>query len=293
MNALRVCYFDVLWLTIRCFLVAVDPIQEFGSFLRSEHKISLLNAGSPFTHLSKFVFIDQTSITDDGGVFPVQKRGLIGFRTRTGELAEPEKGQLAHPHSSIEAGADAVSGDTASDGALDALAAASTSKIWLWAPAGFYDNNQPLESWVPHRETEPVGYAAFKEQVRQAAELNPIHQRMTDESPQALREKRDSENAFRVVELGIPEEEVTVLAKPVYSERGDRRIALVAPDAPSGNDQRQDRFGFRILKGHSIDNLIHHRRKNLLSYAGLAVMGCFTIKFGYELMANSEVVKFE
>jgi len=48
------------------FLSVPDPMTEFKSSLKSRFNFGLLNPSNPFTHLSKFIFIDQMSTTDDG-----------------------------------------------------------------------------------------------------------------------------------------------------------------------------------------------------------------------------------
>ena len=46
-----------------------DPMQEFRVHLRNKMGLKLLNANKPFTHLSKFIFIDAMSINDNGSKF--------------------------------------------------------------------------------------------------------------------------------------------------------------------------------------------------------------------------------
>ena len=48
------------------FLSLPDPMSEFKSHLSWA---GILNPTNPFTHLSKFIFIDQMSKTDDGNLF--------------------------------------------------------------------------------------------------------------------------------------------------------------------------------------------------------------------------------
>ena len=49
------------------FLTLPDPMQEFKEHLKYVMAgVGILNANKPFTHLSKFIFLDQRSITDDG-----------------------------------------------------------------------------------------------------------------------------------------------------------------------------------------------------------------------------------
>ena len=49
------------------FLTAVDPINDFKKYLKKmSSKWTLLNADTPFSHLSKFIHLDLCSDTDDG-----------------------------------------------------------------------------------------------------------------------------------------------------------------------------------------------------------------------------------
>eukprot|EP01051_Picozoa_sp_SAG22_P024907 SAG22_NODE_7125_length_773_cov_0.973294_2_plen_110_part_00 len=105
---------------------------------------------------------------------------------------------------------------------------------------------------------------------------------------------RDKENCFRLAELGISASDVTVLGKPVWiepDEDADGRIAIVPPDPPANIGP--PRFHFRILRGHTIENLLKHREESLKVYLGFAAMGACALLFGEELTRNSIVVSYE
>ena len=61
------------------------------------------------------------------------------------------------------------------------------------------------------------------------------------------------------------------------------------PTSISYEDVKVPRFRMRITKGHSIDNLIRHSKLSMLSYAGLAAMGVFTVNHGKKLMRERVV----
>lgn len=50
------------------FLTLPDPMTEFKRKM-SVTGINILNANNPFTHMGKWNFIDQMSVTDDGHLF--------------------------------------------------------------------------------------------------------------------------------------------------------------------------------------------------------------------------------
>ena len=238
------------------FLTLPDAMHEFKTFhaLTSLAFIKILNANMPFTHLSKFIFIDQRSVTDAGG-----------FQKPTDEKAIAA--------SSV-------------DSALDALGRLSPHG-WHWNGKGFYDNNPG--GWSKWNKKAVLDYKDFARRIPEAAELNARHQVATRESPAKMRKNRDNDNCFRVVELGIPTtSDVTVLGSP--SRKKDGSITIMPPAKASSIDET--RFEFRILKGHTIQNLIKHRQGSLQVYFGLACMGLFTVLAGEELIRDNLVVQY-
>ena len=102
-----------------------------------------------------------------------------------------------------------------------------------------------------------------------------------------MQQMRDEENCFRFVELGISASEVVVVARPHY-EGG--RIVLRPPLANA--DVGEAQFEFRILKGHTAEQLLKHRTASGLVFVGFAVMGLATIAAGEEMIRDSvEVVE--
>ena len=91
-----------------------------------------------------------------------------------------------------------------------------------------------------------------------------------------------------MVELGISASDVTVLGSP--RKEDDGRISIVAP--PPTHSVDKERFQFRILKGHTIENLMKHRQGSLQVYFGLAVMGLFTVVGGEEIIRDSLVIEY-
>ena len=87
-------------------------------------------------------------------------------------------------------------------------------------------------------------------------------------------------------ELGISASEVVVVARPHY-EGG--RIVLRPPVA---KDAGETQFEFRILKGHTAEQLLKHRSASVLVFVGFACMGLATIVAGEEMIRDSvEVVE--
>ena len=70
---------------------------------------------------------------------------------------------------------------------------------------------------------------------------------------------RDRENCFRIVELGIPACDVVIVGKPrlEYNQSGEPYIVIGEPDVSV--DYTEERFFFRILRGHTIKNLLKMR----------------------------------
>ena len=69
--------------------------------------------------------------------------------------------------------------------------------------------------------------------------------------------------------------------------------ARAARWAPLANaDVGEAQFEFRILKGHTAEQLLKHRNASVLVFVGFAVMGLATIAAGEEMIRDSvEVVE--
>ena len=236
------------------FLSLPDPLKEFKQFFRTTSMgkvMNIANADKPLSHLSKFLHLDQQSKTDTGA-----------FSTRSSRAALDDLGRL-FPHG------------------------------WLWSGKGFYDNNPG--SWSAYAGVETLDYIDFKRRMLQAAELNAKYQSATKMSTNSMRLARDEENCFRVSEIGIPNySDVVVLGKPqlTLGNNADGNDLIIAPpDQPTSWANISDpRFNFRILKGHTIDNLMKHRTGAMQAYLGFGAMGIFTIDHGLDLIRDSLVV---
>ena len=79
-----------------------------------------------------------------------------------------------------------------------------------------------------------------------------------------------------------------MVATPHY-DAGAGRIVLRAPEKkPEGEAQ----FEFRILKGHTAEQLLKHRNESLKVFVGFAVMGLATIYVGEEMIRDSREVVY-
>ena len=114
---------------------AVDDFEEISSniFKWKEDRPPLLadeldTKTSPFTFISRFVALDDSSSDDAGGFFGGK--------------------------------------DYAAGHALDQLAAQSPSSDWVWSPQGFYD--RPEYALREHRQTQLLEYTELKEWLPQA-----------------------------------------------------------------------------------------------------------------------------
>ena len=233
------------------FLSVPDPMNEFKRFA-SFSKWIVKNADTSLTHLSKFIHLDQQSKTDDGR-FASQG----GMKTH-GVNALDQIGKLV-PNG------------------------------WVFHPKGFYDNN-PGTVWPSFKKVEEVNYTEFKRRIAITKEENSKHQEYTYWNYDKMMKKRDDENCFRVVELGIPNYfDVVLLARPVVDDvTGD--IKLVSPEEANFLDISKARFYFRILWGNdNIDNLMKHRKASMQAYLGFAAMAASTIIYGEELMRDALV----
>eukprot|EP00931_Biecheleriopsis_adriatica_P062415 TRINITY_DN37602_c0_g1_i2.p1 TRINITY_DN37602_c0_g1~~TRINITY_DN37602_c0_g1_i2.p1 ORF type:complete len:340 (+),score=53.91 TRINITY_DN37602_c0_g1_i2:717-1736(+) len=264
------------------FLTLPDPMQEFTLYLKHVMAgVSIINANKPFTHLSRFVFIDQQSMSDDGNLFSTGMQEQQ--KLQSSELVSVQKSLMVQP---AEASLVAVEG-----GALHAIGAISPNG-WLWNGKGFYDNRPGHWSmWGDSKEL--LSYKDFSARIPIAADLNSKYQDATEVSPSVMRQQRDAENCFRIVELSIPTgADVVVLAKPVLQE-GPRPIKLIPPPGPrNAADIDSARFQFRILQGHTIDNLNKHRNASQQVYYGFACMGLFTVWYGEEQIRDSLEVTY-
>ena len=157
---------------------------------------------------------------------------------------------------------------------------------WLWNGKGFYDNNSSRAAWMSHYGASVVRFPEFAQRLATAREENCRHQRASEWDYHTMQQMRDEENCFRFVELGISASEVVVVARPHY-EGG--RIVLRPPVA---KDAGEAQFEFRILKGHTAEQLLKHRNASVLVFVGFAVMGLATIAAGEEMIRDSvEVVE--
>lgn len=244
------------------FLTLPDAIQEFKSWF----KMGISNPNNPFTHLSKWIFVDQSSSSDDGNY-----------------------------HKNVQTCA------------LDNIGNLSPTG-WIWDPRGYYDNRNPLPHWAKWTSKGPVSYNELKARVEFTRDLNSEKQEFTEYSTDKMHNYRDKENCFRIVELAIPRNsEVTVLANPKYDSKAENKISLVPPELGnqviSGEKKEhwsdkfakkgaispdQVRFQFRILKGHTIDNLIRHIKLSIWVYFGLGVLGLNTVYYGQKLLKESK-----
>ena len=107
-----------------------------------------------------------------------------------------------------------------------------------------------------------------------------------------MRGARDKENCFRIVELGIPACDVVIVGKPrlEYTKGGEPQIVIGAPDETTRVDE--ERFYFRILRGHTVKNLIKMREATKQVYIGFGIMGVFTIWYGQKLVRGSMTVSY-
>lgn len=247
------------------FLPVNDVWTEFTHYLRKDgltgpggrHQrlddLPPMRLSDPYTLLSEFIFID------------IQSRGDLG------DMAE-------NPH---------VLSDIA-----EAYRSSSGPAKFLWEPRGFYDSvkgggydDVPAYAAARFRRTEMVSAGELTERAQAAARENSRSTPYCEPTftRAKLEELRNQENCFRYTELAIPRgSPVTVLARPMVAEAGtgegaDCQIRLVPPltvdEAREAKEPKADRFRFRILKGHTVENLLRHRDLNVNAYYGLAVVG--------------------
>ena len=236
------------------FLSLPDPMKEFKQFFRTTNMgkiVGIGNADKPLSHLSKFLHLDQQSETDTGA-----------FSTRSSRTALDDLGHLFP------------------DG-------------WLWSGNGFYDNNPGY--WSSYSGVEIVNFKEFKSRMSVAAKENARSQDATTMSTTGMQQARDEENCFRVSEIGIPNHsDVVILGKPQLTLGNDadgNDLIITPPDQPeSWSNVSDPRFKLRILKGHTVDNLLKHRSGAMQAYLGFGAMGVATIEFGLHCIQDSLVV---
>merc|ERR1711879_791061 len=101
-------------------------------------------------------------------------------------------------------------------------------------------------------ELVSMGQTAAQENSNQTKFCEPTFSR------NELQSRRDDENCIRYTELAIPRgAPVTVLGRPIKNASGD--IELMPPNSSeAGGDVANpdaERFRFRILHGHGVENL--------------------------------------
>jgi len=234
------------------FLPTANVTEEFFGMLRKEglnvqgkhldfSNMPPSKITDPDTLLSKFIFIDVQSTSD---------LGSFGGNPR----------------------------------ALQDIAASYGNGQFLWEPRGFYDKSNESDDSIPayaaDKESQMVGADELVARAQRAAGLNSQHTPYCE--PTFFREqllgRRNEENCFRVTELAIPRgSKVTILGKPVKNAQG--KVMLVPPnsaeDGADVDNPDAQRFRFRILKGHTVENLLKQRSLNVMAYYGFAVVGAF------------------
>lgn len=248
------------------FLPVSDVWTEFTHYLRKDgvtgpsgrrqrlDDLPPMRLSDPYTLLSEFIFLDVQSPGDLGG-FPGNGSVLEGIG--------------------------------------EAFRSGPTPAKFLWEPRGFYDSVRgggydDVPSYATkYRKTEMVtarelldrAQVAAKENARHTPHCEPTFTRLE------LEQRRDEENCFRYTELAIPRgTPVTILARPMVAQAGtgegvDCNIRLVSPGCDEGPGpfnvdakNLKDRFRFRILKGHQVENLLRHRELNPTAYYGLGLV---------------------
>jgi len=234
------------------FLPTADVLSEFGNMLSSEgldfqgqhidlSKMPPTTISDPSTLLSKFIFVDVQSANDLGGMGAnedvLQQISQSYCRDRPAQF--------------------------------------------LWEPKGFYDHEgNDLPNGATFKTRGMVSAAQLLQQAQQAATENTRITNFCEPTFQRseLDLRRNDENCFRYTELAIPRgTPVTILARPVKDANGS--LKLVPPNkAEHGMDDSNpdaERFRFRILHGHSVENLIKQRNVNMNQYYGFGLVGAF------------------
>lgn len=230
------------------FLPVANVMEEFTAFMRKEgltvqgQHLDLSNmppskVTNPDTLLSKFIFVDVQSSTE-AGAFGGNPQVLQGI-------------------------SDAYNGAK-----------------FLWEPRGYYDFETNMPNYATDTESKMVSPSELSQKLQSAAKVNSAQTPFCEPtfSRASLPGRRDEENCFRVTELAIPRgSDVVVLAKPVKTPNG--KVTLVPPnsaeDGADVDNPDAQRYRFRILKGHSIENLLKQRSVNIQAYYGFACTGVF------------------
>ena len=258
------------------FLTLPDALNEFKRLVPG---ISIINADKPLTHASRFLHLDQRSNTDLGGFIDnTDLGGFIEGKARD-EVEARNSGPIV-PVVRRGSNSNADDGETA----LEEIGRIVPNG-WTWNGKGFYDNRE--RGWSTHAGIGVFAFREFRKKMKEAAEENALYQEASLYPTAMMRKMRDSENCFRFAEIGISSGDVTVLGKPVSTRNG---IKLVPPKQPKDIDD--PRFLFRILQGHSIENLQYHRMAALRVYLGFAVMGVATVFAGEEQIRDSVEVTY-
>jgi hypothetical protein len=248
------------------FLPVSDVWTEFTHYLRKDgltgpggrrqrlDDLPPMRLSDPYTLLSEFIFVDVQSPGDLGG-----------FESNTQVL----------------------------NAVAEAYRTSQGPARFLWEPRGFYDSvrgggydDVPAYINAKFRRTEMVSAQELLERAQVAARENSRSTPYCEPtfSRAELEQRRDLENCFRYTELAIPRGcPVTILARPMIAEAGtgegaECRVRLVSPlsseeAAREGRDSKADRFRFRILKGHRVENLLRHRVFNVTVYYVLTILG--------------------
>ena len=241
------------------FLSLPDLMNEYKRYAGFKR----FQDGKALTHKSNFIFVDQSSETDDGGF----KHDV----ENNNQDSETYKYIWKHIN-----GLDQIANLVPNDAP------------WVFAGKGFYDNNPG--NWSSFPDTYVSDYQTFKKRMNVAAEENAKWQTFTIGTPKSMRKARDVDNGFRVVELGIPNHtEVTILAKPAVSEDG-KDICLCPPTEINYKKLDKARFSFRIVQGHTIDNLMKLKLGSIRVYKSFAWVAIFSILYGEELIRDAYII---
>lgn len=147
------------------------------------------------------------------------------------------------------------------------------TKLWTWLDKGFFDKDEYNKHFCKHEE---ISYQELQRRIPLCQKENAQLSEYNDK-PGGIDQFRDQEFGFRLLELGIPAGDVTVMEKPEFVAGSKRSIALVDPN--HGRDSPLQ-FGFSILRGHGIDELLMQRGEGANAYIGLAVCGAILTLLG-------------
>ena len=102
-----------------------------------------------------------------------------------------------------------------------------------------------------------------------------------------MKESPNDKYCFRIVELGIPACDVVVMGKPRLSHTNYGEPYIEIGKTDESLSEESDLYNFRILRGHTVEDLIGLHKKAVAKHQILAMFGSGCVLIGGKLISDN------